>query len=260
MKNVNKNNFRILLAGVIISGLIFGGIGVAAVTLTADQIKYTPSNEKFTVTNVKDAMDEIYKISAYEIPVDTYFYESGTEGDEATIVRYKKINDEYFVCDANGLVSEGTAATDITSKTLIPYTATTARNLSAGTAGYASNSFILGDGSDNAAYVEQITKEIYVVTHYGNLLQQTEGKVYQLLGQVIDVSSGNVKSTMGQYFYLQGELCTLSSRGYSSGTYSFTLTALKDCIGKFINTNKTISEISFHKGDTYNINVTNFYN
>ena len=155
MKNVNKNDFKNILKGVIIGGLIFGGIGVAAVTLTADQIKYTPSNEKFTATNVKDAMDEIYKIAEYKIPENTYFYEEGTEGDSTTIVRYKKINDEYFVCDENGIVAEGTAATDVTSKTLIEYSATAAGNMTAGSAGYASNSFFLGDGSDNAAYFDK---------------------------------------------------------------------------------------------------------
>lgn len=89
------------------------------------------------------------------IPADTYFYEDGTEGDSATIVRYKKIEGEYYVCDANGTVSEGTAATDVTSKTLVEYTPTAAGNLSAGSAGYASNSFLLGDGSDNAAYYDK---------------------------------------------------------------------------------------------------------
>ena len=88
------------------------------------------------------------------VPADTYFYEDGTEGDAGTIVRYKKIDGQYYVCDANGRVSEGAGATDVSSKTLVPYSATAAGNLSAGAAGYASNSFILGDGSDNAAYYE----------------------------------------------------------------------------------------------------------
>ena len=95
------------------------------------------------------------------VPADTYFYEDGTEGDAATIVRYKKVGAEYFPCDAYGIVSEGAAAVDVSSKTLVPYSATAAGNLSAGSAGYASNSFILGDGSDNAAYMEAGYREGY---------------------------------------------------------------------------------------------------
>ena len=154
MKNVNKNNLKILLTGLSIGGLIFGGIGVTAVTLTADQIKYTPSNEKFTAKNADEALNEIYKIAEYEIPADTYFYEDGTEGDSETIVRYRKVGEEYFVCDANGIVAEGTVATDISSKTLIEYSSTAAGNLNAGSAGYASNFLLLGDSSDNTAYYD----------------------------------------------------------------------------------------------------------
>ena len=86
------------------------------------------------------------------IPTDTYFYEDGTEGEN--IVRYKKINDEYFVCNENGEVLEGTQVTDVTSKTLIEYTAITASTISAGHAGYAEELY-LGNGVDNITYVDK---------------------------------------------------------------------------------------------------------
>jgi len=60
---MKQYKFRDLVLATIIGGVVFGGIGVAAVTLTADQIKYTSSNENFTATNAKDALDEIYKIA-----------------------------------------------------------------------------------------------------------------------------------------------------------------------------------------------------
>mgnify|MGYP003301650574 CR=1 FL=1 len=159
MKLLNRKQSTIkgIAIGTILGGLIFGSIGVAAVTLTANQIKYTPNNEKFNATNAKEALDEIYKIAEYEIPENTYFYEEGTEGDSETIVRYKKINDEYFVCDEYGKVEEGTSAVDITSKTLIPYTATSANNLSAGNAGFASGSLILGDSEFNKKIMHKET-------------------------------------------------------------------------------------------------------
>jgi len=97
-------------------------------------------------------MNEIYKIAEYEVPENTYFYEQGTEGDSETIVRYKKINDEYFICDAYGQVEDGTSATDVTSKILIPYTASSSTNLSAGNAGFASGNLYLGDGVNNKTF------------------------------------------------------------------------------------------------------------
>lgn len=60
---MKKRNLKDVLFGITIGGLIFGGIGVAAITLTASEIKYTPSNELSTATNVKDAMDELYTMS-----------------------------------------------------------------------------------------------------------------------------------------------------------------------------------------------------
>jgi len=167
-----KKNLKPVLIGFLFGILVSGGVGVAAVTLTAKEISYTPSNEKFTATNAEEALNEIYKIAEYEIPENTYFYEEGTEGNSETIVRYKKINDEYFVCNSYGKVSEGTTATDVTAKKLLPYIATSSNNLSAGTAGFASNYFILGDGSDNKASYDlgksnsQLT--IRTVTHGNN--------------------------------------------------------------------------------------------
>lgn len=60
---MKKRNLKDVLFGITIGGLIFGGIGVAAITLTAGEIKYTPSNELSTATNVKDAMDELYTMT-----------------------------------------------------------------------------------------------------------------------------------------------------------------------------------------------------
>ena len=50
-----------IISGIIIGTIVTGGIGVTAVTLNAEQVKYTPPSDKFTATNIKEAMDEIYK-------------------------------------------------------------------------------------------------------------------------------------------------------------------------------------------------------
>lgn len=162
---MKKNRVKGLVTGIIVGGLLFGSVGAVAIGLTAKEIKYTPSNDKFTVTNVQEAIDEIYKIAEYEIPDDTYFYEKGTEGSEDSIVRYKKIDGQYYVCNVNGIVAEGTVATDVTSKTLVEYTGALATSLSAGKAGYASNSFILGNASSNV---------ITIGTYSSNATQQID--------------------------------------------------------------------------------------
>ena len=116
----------------------------------------TKNNPNFTVSDTASFADITNYISQIDtVPADTFYYVDGTEGDSATIERYKKIGEEYFACDANGLVADGISATDVTSKTLVPYTASVTGNLSAGSAGFSSGQFYLGDGSDNAAYYAQ---------------------------------------------------------------------------------------------------------
>lgn len=38
-------------------------MGVAAITLTANQVKYTPNNEDSTATNAQEAIDELYEMT-----------------------------------------------------------------------------------------------------------------------------------------------------------------------------------------------------
>lgn len=57
-----KSKIKGIVIGIIIGTFVTSGMGVTAVTLAAKEIKYTPSNEKFAVTNAKDALDEIYKM------------------------------------------------------------------------------------------------------------------------------------------------------------------------------------------------------
>ena len=65
MKRFIKNNLKVFVS-IIISGIIFGGIGVyAANTYLAHDISYTPSNENFEVSNVEDALNELYGSRKY---------------------------------------------------------------------------------------------------------------------------------------------------------------------------------------------------
>jgi len=160
-----KNRIKGMIIGTIIGGLIFGGIGTAAVTLTAKEIKYTPSNENFAVTNAKEALDEIYKIAEYEIPSDTYFYDSKTQGGD--IVRYKKVDGKYYLCDENGKVTNNEEQ-DISTLELTEYTLTNQTNLSQGKAGFAFGNLYLGNGNDKTAYLGQLDFEYIDIRQGGN--------------------------------------------------------------------------------------------
>lgn len=63
----NKITLKGTLFGFLLGTLVFGGMGVVAVTLNASQIKYTPSNSNFAATNAKEALDEIYKLTDSDI-------------------------------------------------------------------------------------------------------------------------------------------------------------------------------------------------
>ena len=58
LKYYLKNN----LIGLIVGGIIFGSLGVyAAITFPSNEVSFDPSNSTLSSTNVKDAIDELYK-------------------------------------------------------------------------------------------------------------------------------------------------------------------------------------------------------
>ena len=58
---MKKDNKKFLL-GILVGILLFGGISVAAITLTAEEVTYSPSDSNFDVSNTKEAIDELYKM------------------------------------------------------------------------------------------------------------------------------------------------------------------------------------------------------
>lgn len=99
---IDMKTIKGVLLGTVLGGIIFGGLGVAAITLTAKDIKYTPSNENFTVTNAKEAIDELYKISEdkisnvhYPFKVEGFFNNTNSNHnvDTGGIILYYMVND-----------------------------------------------------------------------------------------------------------------------------------------------------------------------
>ena len=59
-------NYKYIIGGCfgfLISSILFGVVGVVAITLNANQITYTPANSSFKVTDTKAAVDELYRLS-----------------------------------------------------------------------------------------------------------------------------------------------------------------------------------------------------
>lgn len=167
----NHKNTGIVI-GTIIGAILTGSLGVAAVTLSAEQIKYTPKDSSILVTNAKQALDEIYKIAEYKIPVDTYFYDSNTNGKN--VVRYKKVDGNYYLCNEKGIITNNTSV-DVTSVNLIEYRSSISDNLSLGTAGYVNESLLLGDGMDNNSHYETGKQDAEIVYVEGSISSSKAG-------------------------------------------------------------------------------------
>lgn len=110
----------------------------------------------YTTGNVK-TLDSFANLSAAvdtltDFPVGTYYYDSTTGTDDAmALVRYKKENGSYFLCDQYGNKTSNTSQT-VNISNLVEYQELDQENLTAGTAGMVDKSFVLGNGSDNISY------------------------------------------------------------------------------------------------------------
>lgn len=62
-----NNNLKVIVA-FILGILITSTIGVVAYTINANDVSFTPSNKNWKVTNVKEAVDELYSKSSKDIP------------------------------------------------------------------------------------------------------------------------------------------------------------------------------------------------
>ena len=73
-----KNN----LIGLIVGGIIFGSLGVyAAITFPSNEVSFDPSNSTLKSTNVKDAIDELYKKCTNPAAADQIIEDAGLEKD-----------------------------------------------------------------------------------------------------------------------------------------------------------------------------------
>ena len=73
-----KNN----LIGLIIGGIIFGSLGVyAAITFPSNEVSFDPSNSTLKSTNVKSAIDELYKKCTNPSAADQIIEDAGLEKD-----------------------------------------------------------------------------------------------------------------------------------------------------------------------------------
>lgn len=94
---LNKcNSLTFLIIGFIIGGLVFGSIGVVAVTLQASQVTYTSNNSDFSASNVKDAIDKLYEISSSESQ-NVVDLGTGTSFDLTSYDGYENFTTDNFI-------------------------------------------------------------------------------------------------------------------------------------------------------------------
>ena len=203
----NKNKtLKVAVLTAIISVLLTSGICVVAVNLSAKDIGFTSTNEGWKVTNVEDAINDLFDIGRYEITPDTYFYDSSTSGEE--IVRYKKIDGKYYLCDVNGNITDESEQ-DVTGITLTEYLSATEASLVLGKAGFANSNLLLGNGLDAGLLKSGDIKVDVTRTH-------------------IDGSGYSDKQTVRVVVYYKGEVIidqsmTNSSAYNQSGSYTNTV-------------------------------------
>ena len=66
-----------IMLGFILGGIVFGCVGIYAANYLASDISYTPSDESWEVTNVSEALDELYEnIDDSEIIKKQYIFTS----------------------------------------------------------------------------------------------------------------------------------------------------------------------------------------
>jgi len=232
---------------VLMVALVSSGISVAAVKLTAKDIGFTSTHEEWEVSNVEDAMNDLYNIGKYEITPDTYFYDSTTSGEE--IVRYKKVDGKYYLCDKNGDVTTEEEQ-DVSNLTLVEYTGTTEENLSVGKAGFANSEFILGNGSDinssSGKYTKTATGTVgsTPVTVAGKILYVYVRK-YGSTWQASNFLGGSPSAGVQTRF---------KYRSRDDGYYDALSTAIQDFdIGTLSNGGKTFTFNSSYNGYSYTI-------
>lgn len=89
----------------VLGAIIFGGIvGVSAYTILANDIGYTPKDTTWEVDNVKDAIDDLYKVSKDYVKLD-----------EETTVSSSNLLNGITAYDNNGNLITGAVSTDCVS-------------------------------------------------------------------------------------------------------------------------------------------------
>ena len=190
-----KNKIKGILIGTILGGIIFGGIGAAAVTLTAEQITYTPSNEEFDVTNAQDALNELYKLSENSsnsnLLVDvSQKYGTGNNSFVEAVPKEIPGYETALFGFSSIIMSGGTHTASITANN---------DSLSAGSKTYPGNSM-------TAVYTQYLVKEgteyiirEYDMSKYIQFSQEIASEVdgYKLVGAVFHISNYSSSYTGG---------------------------------------------------------------
>lgn len=162
-KFIKKDIIKVFVLGIIIGGIIFSGISVVAITLTANEISYTSSESEFTATNVKSAIDELYKISQENTGTQKVVdLGTGTSFDLTSYEGYQNFtNSNFIIVSASSMSNSGSSSfqpgysASVNSTVTASYSTTKSYNASSGIlTAYAtlSGSFSRAGGVDSGRF------------------------------------------------------------------------------------------------------------
>ena len=231
MKNKKtKYYIKYNLIGLLIGGIIFGSLGVyAALTFPSNDVSFDPSNSTLTSTNVKDAIDELYKKCTFTSAVDIITDLLPNKPDE--LYKDDKENIRYYGANPNNYIRFNNELWRIIG--VVDGKIKIIKNESIGNKAWASGETLAGSNnwnnsdlksylngeyynSINSTYRNMISEETYYLgTAEGHNYNQMTASEYYDVERSNKVTSGNPLTTKqhiglmypSDYGYAAGSSC-----------------------------------------------------
>ena len=109
---MNKIMLMGMVIGISIGAILFGGLGVAAVTLSAKDVTFTPTNSSFKASNTQDAINELYNI-AINNSQSVVYLGTGTSFNLSSYSGYQNFTANNFIVGVQSGTGSGQVYTKV---------------------------------------------------------------------------------------------------------------------------------------------------